>query len=150
MARGAAVGTRAVPPFLQHCQSSLSMARKGPGHCAALPAPLWQGFLLFFCQNLIEWKLFKVGMVSLLSVQCPVWAEDFRPYRCQLMPSLVFTRSLLHFGASWSTLLHHLLQTFWKHLTLQKIIHILKLFGEGHQSFICIISCEVQPLRFLK
>lgn len=30
------------------------------------------------------------------------------------------------------------------------MIHKLNLFGEGHLSVICIISCKVYPLRFLK
>lgn len=41
-------------------------------------------------------------------------------------------------------------QAFQKHLTLEKMIHILNLFGEGHVFFICIMSGKVQPLRFLK
>lgn len=41
-------------------------------------------------------------------------------------------------------------QAFQKHLTLEKMIHILNLFGGGHVSFTCITSGKVQPLRFLK
>lgn len=47
-------------------------------------------------------------------------------------------------------LLQLLPQAFWKHLTLEKMVHILNLFGEGCLSFICIISCNVQPPRFLE
>lgn len=88
--RGAAVGSRTVPPFLQHSQSSLNVPRKRPRHCAALPAPLWQGFLLFFCHSFIDQKLFRVGMVNLLSVHCPLW--DFRHHRCHVVASFVLTR----------------------------------------------------------